>query len=101
MKLYFTDSGFIWKGLARPDIPFLCDGEMNLVNAPNAYLRYIATVKGRTRSENTWRTYGNHLYEYFSFLEANTLRWDAVSQTEIAAWRDTMLERQCARSTVN
>lgn len=87
--------------MVRPKIPFLCDNEMNLVFAPNEYLRYIATVKGRTRSEKTWETYANHLYEYFSFLEANTLDWNAVSQVEVAAWRDGMLERKCARSTVN
>ena len=101
MKLCFTDSSFIWKELARPNIPFLCDQKMNLVAAPNAYLRYVATVKGRTRSEKTWETYGNHLYEYFSFLEENSYQWDEVSQTEGATWRDTMLERQCSRSTVN
>lgn len=74
---------------------------MELVNAPNEYLRYVATVKGRTRSECTWATYGNHLYEYFSWLEANGLHWDVINQTHMAAWRDSMLERGCKRSTVN
>lgn len=101
MKLLITDSEFVWKGVARPGIPFLCDREMELVAAPNQYLRYVATVKGRTRSEKTWETYGNHLYEFFAFLEDNELAWDAVNQTQMAAWRDSMLERKCARSTVN
>jgi site-specific recombinase XerD len=101
MKLFFTNSTFVWKGLARPGIPFLCDEEMELIAAPNQYLREVAAVKGRTRSERTWETYGHHLYEFFGFLEANDLQWDAVNQTHIAAWRDSMLERKCARSTVN
>ncbi len=101
MKLFFTDSNFVAESVARPGIPFLCDKEMELVSAPNQYLRFVAIVKGRTRSEKTWSTYGNHLYEFFGFLEANGLPWDAVSQAQIAAWRDSMLERKCAHSTVN
>ncbi|WP_215892169.1 tyrosine-type recombinase/integrase [Acidithiobacillus ferriphilus] len=71
------------------------------MSPPNHYLRYIATVRGRTRSAKTWQTYGSNLLEYFAFLEANGLDWNAVSQGQIAAWRDAMLERGCARSTVN
>lgn len=101
MRMYLTDGDFVWKGLARPNIPFLCNAEMELVAAPNEYLRFVATVKGRTRSKKTWVTYGNHLYEFFAFLEANELRWDTVNQSQIAAWRDAMLERKCSRTTVN
>lgn len=101
MKLFYTGPDFVWKGLSRTCIPFLCNREMELVQAPNRYLLYVATVKGRTRSPKTWATYGNHLYEYFSFLEENDLEWDTTNQTQIAAWRDSMLQRHCARSTVN
>lgn len=101
MKLFFTDSTFVVAGMSRPGVPFLCDEEMELVSPPNKYLLFIATVKGRTRSPRTWETYGNHLYEFFSFLEANDLPWDGVNQSQIAAWRDAMLERKCARSTAN
>lgn len=101
MRMFLTDQEFVWNGIPRPNIPFLCNVEMELLAAPNEYLRFVATVKGRTRSERTWVTYGQHLYEFFAFLEANDLPWDAVNQTQIAAWRDTMLERKCARSTVN
>lgn len=101
MKLFFTGPEFVLNGASRPEIPFLLDDEMELVSAPNQYLRYIAMVKGRTRSKNTWQTYGNHLYEFFAFLEYNDLKWDTVNQTQIAAWRDAMLERNCTRSTTN
>lgn len=101
MKLFQTDSDLIIAGIPRPGIPFFCDTEMELVAAPNQYLRYIATVKGRTRSVRTWQTYGNHLLDYFAFLEDNDLKWDGVEQTQIAAWRDAMLERNCSRNTAN
>ncbi len=54
MRLFLTDKDFVWKGVARPNVPFLCDSEMELVSAPNEYLRFVAAVKGRTRSEKTW-----------------------------------------------
>ena len=101
MKLFLTDSEFRLDGVARPNIPFLCNAQMELVSAPNQYLRYVATVRGRTRSEATWRTYGAHLLEFFAFLEDNALTWNEITQGQIAAWRDAMLERHCERSTVN
>lgn len=101
MKLFFTDASYVVAGLPRPNVPFLCDADMELVSAPNDYLRFVATVKGRTRSEKTWRTYGSDLLEYFAFLEVNGLVWDAVNQSQLAAWRDSMQERGCKRGTVN
>lgn len=101
MRLFVTDNEFVLYGLPRPGIPFLCDREMELVVAPNNYLRYVATVRGRTGSSQTWLTYGQHLYEFFAFLEDNNLPWDVVNQSQIATWRDSMLARGCARSTVN
>jgi hypothetical protein len=101
MELFFTDSSFVVEGVPRPDVPFLCNGEMELVTPANRWLRHVAIIKGRTRSPQTWRTYGTNLYEFFAFLEANDLPWDGVNQSQIAAWRDSMLERGCKRSTVN
>lgn len=101
MKLFFTDAEFCIEGLSRPDIPFLCDRCMELVEEPNRYLQYVATVRGRTQSPATWRTYGDHLLEFFAFLEDNELSWTEVTIQVLAAWRDGMLERRCSRNTVN
>ncbi|MBW4049175.1 MAG: tyrosine-type recombinase/integrase [Proteobacteria bacterium] len=101
MKLFFTDPEFHAGGVPRPGIPFLCDRRMELVAAPNRYLLYVATMRGRSRAPATWRTYGSHLLEFFGFLEDNSLAWDAVSVHVLSAWRDAMLERQCSRNTVN
>ncbi|WP_175720146.1 tyrosine-type recombinase/integrase [Burkholderia anthina] len=101
MKLFFTDATYKVAGQARPKVPFLCDKNMELVETPNQYLRYIATVKGRTRSPNTWRAYSFAIFEFFAFLEANSLAWEKVNSVQLAAWRDAMIERGCATSTVN
>jgi site-specific recombinase XerD len=101
MKLFFTDASFVEQGVSRPGIPFLCNSSMELVAAPNDFLHFIAVTKGRTRSRNTWRTYGHHLYEYFAFLEENKLDWTSITERHIAAWRDGMLQRGCTPNTVN
>lgn len=101
MDLFFTDASFEVERVPYPGIPFLCNKEMELVAEPNRWLWHVAVVKGCTRSPQTWRTYGENIYEFFGFLEANDLQWDSVSQSQIAAWRDAMLERGCKRSTVN
>lgn len=101
MELFFTDDSFVVEGVPRPAVPFLCNEEMELVTPANRWLRHVAIIKGRTRSPETWRTYGANLHEFFAFLEANGLPWDQVNESQIAAWRDSMLERGCKRSTVN
>ncbi len=101
MHLFYTDESFRPQGISRPGIPFLCDEQMRLVAAPNGYLRYIATISGRTQSRRTWETYGNHLYEFFSFLESNQLPWTQATLNDLANWRDSMRGRNCSRSTVN
>ena len=53
------------------------------------------------RSPATWRTYAVHLYEYFSFLEENDLMWNQVDQEQITVWRNSMLDRDLTRSTIN
>ena len=72
-----------------------------MVEPPNRYLYYIACVRGRTASPATWQTYGEHLYEYFAFLEENDLAWDQIGAPEMAAWRDGMLGRRLKRGTCN
>lgn len=101
MELSFTGPEFKLNNVSFSDIPFLTDQDMKLVNVPNKYLYEIALVHGRTRSPRTWKTYGNHLYEFFSFLEENNLEWQNVDQAQIAIWRNAMLDRGLRRSTVN
>lgn len=76
MRLLLTDETFTIEGLPYPDIPFLLDEEMRLAEQANSFLIHLAVHRGATESKKTWLTYGWHLYDYFSFLEANYLRWD-------------------------
>jgi site-specific recombinase XerD len=101
MKLFTTDSSYVVAGIGRPGIPFLCDQDMELVEAPNRYLDHVAVVRGRTKSAQTWKTYGEHLYDFFSFLEDNGLSWSEADERTLAAWRDGMAERGNQVRTIN
>lgn len=86
----------------------LLDGSMRLVEPACAWLMHIALVRGRTRSPQTWRAYGEALYDWWQTLEANGWAWDRVSYHEVAAYRDRMLTgpsdhtgRPYARATIN
>ncbi len=101
MRLFFTDHTFYADGVSRVGIPFLADSKAVLVESANRYLYFVACIKGRTSSPATWRTYGEHLYEFFSFLEENNLDWNQVGEAQIAAWRNGMVTRGLKRTTCN
>ncbi|WP_238173892.1 hypothetical protein [Pseudomonas aeruginosa] len=69
MRVFYTDESFELNGVPLPGIPFLANAGAELIESANRYLFHIAVVRGRTRSPATWRTYADHLYEFFSFLE--------------------------------
>ncbi len=107
-ELTFTTSAFCPLGRSVPGVPMLLDGDMRLIEPACAWLMHIALVRGRTRSAQTWRTYGEALYDWWQTLEANSWVWDRVSYHEIAAYRDRMLTgcsdhtgRPYARATIN
>jgi len=89
-------------------VPMLLDSSMRLIEAACAWLMHVALVRGRTRSRETWRTYGEALYDWWQTIEANGWVWDEVGTGEIAAYRDQMLQKPSghtgwpyARSTIN
>jgi len=105
--LLFTTSAFRPDGTSVENVPILLDGCMRLIEPPCAWLLHVALVRGRTRSPQTWRTYGEALYDWWQTLEANDWSWDSVGPRELAAYRDQMLRpqkhsgRPLARSTIN
>jgi len=107
-ELVFTTDAFRPLGRPVPGVPMLLDGGMRLVEPACAWLMHVALVRGRTRSPQTWRTYGEALYDWWQTLEANGWVWDRLGHREVAAYRDRMLTgpsdhtgRPYARATIN
>ena len=88
--------------------PILVSERMAIIEPAFSWLMELATVPGRSHAAETVRTYGEHLHDWFDSLEQSGLDWSAVSEGEVAAWRNRMLsqpsphtKRPYARSTVN
>jgi integrase/recombinase XerD len=97
MNLLVTDNSFLIEGFPYPDIPFLLDKEMCLVEPANRFLIYTAIHRGMSPSKRTWKTYAAHLFDYFSFLEANSRKWNEDikkgSPTIVAIYRNWSMNR--------
>lgn len=78
MRLFYTTNEFVYKSRPCPGIPFLCDEDMEIVKSASDYLFWVALENTRTRSPSTWKSYAETIHDYFSWLEANSLLWDAV-----------------------
>jgi integrase len=107
-ELLFTTQAFQPQGSPLPNVPMLLDANMRLIEPACAWLLHISLVRGRTRSRETWRTYGEVLYDWWQTLEANGWAWDKVRSSELTAYRDRMLEgksdhtgRPYSRATIN
>jgi site-specific recombinase XerD len=107
-ELIFTSKHFMPLNTAQPGVPMLLDDRMRLIEPACAWLMYVALIRGRTRSRQTWRAYGEALVDWWQTLEANSWVWDEVGTDEIAAYRDHMLQHPSghtgspyARSTIN
>jgi len=107
-ELLFTTAAFQPQGRPASNVPMLLDAEMRLIEPACAWLLHVALVRGRTRSKETWRTYGEALYDWWQTLEANGWGWDKVRSNELAAYRNHMLEgtsdhtgRPYSRATIN
>ena len=107
-ELLFTNDAFRPLDRAVPGVPMLLDSNMRLVEPACFWLMHVALIRGRTRSPQTWRAYGEALYDWWQTLEANGWAWDRVSYNEAAAYRDRMLTgpsdhtgRSYARATIN
>ena len=84
-ELLFTTDAFRPEGRPMPGVPMLLDSSMRLIEPACAWLMHIALVRGRTRSPQTWRSYGEALYDWWQTLEANGWTWDRLGYHEAAA----------------
>ena len=75
-------------------VPMLLDANMRLIEPACAWLLHIALVRGRTRSVQTWRTYGEALYDWWQTVEANGWAWDRISFQEVRSLPRRHADRQ-------
>lgn len=106
MRLVFSTSDFKLYGVSYENFPIILDSEMNIVEEVLLFLIKYCIKRGRIKSIKSWEAYGQSMYDYFSFLEANALNWrindSDANYSILAAYRDWSLsEIKLNPNTVN
>ncbi|KZY40308.1 MULTISPECIES: tyrosine-type recombinase/integrase [unclassified Oleiphilus] len=105
MRLIQATEDFKLNGQPYAEFPLIVDNEMQLVWEVHQFLVYYCITRGRVSSVKSWLRYGQDLYDYFSYLEANDLDWRASLATYehsvIGAYRDWSIDLGLSPNTVN
>lgn len=106
MRYLTSTDEFAYGGTSRPGFPLLVGNDMAPLQPAQDFLIWKLLGRGRRLSPLTWESYGRRLWDYFSFLAANGMRWNDVGQSPgespVAAYRDWSLgELALDRATVN
>ena len=95
MRLVYSTSDFKIHGLSYEKFPILLDSEMNIIEEVLLFVVQHCIKRGRIQSIKSWESYGQSMYDYFSFLEANSFDWrvdNKISHYSIlVAYRDWSL----------
>lgn len=78
MNLFLSDGSFAVGGQAYTGFPILVDAEGCVVEVTLRFFVDTLLRSGGARDEKTWKAYGQHLYDFFGYLEAKSLAWDSV-----------------------
>jgi integrase/recombinase XerD len=78
VNLYLSDHRFQVGGQRYADFPILVDSAGKIVEVALRFFVDRLLRSGSARDPKTWKAYGQHLYDYFGFLEAKNLRWDVM-----------------------
>lgn len=95
MRLLSSTKELIISGHSYPGFPILLWDSMESCTEANEFFRYYL-LRGAIGSRKSWDATARALYDFFSFLQAHSLRWDDVDRGEqktlLAAYRDYSLE---------
>src|SRR5712691_10393399 len=91
MWLTYTNAAFTHHRVPMPGVPVLLNDDLAIVEGPQRWLFYIALDRGRTRSRETWRSYGEALYDWLQTCQVNGWAWDEIEEGHLRAYRNQML----------
>ncbi|MFC5521772.1 tyrosine-type recombinase/integrase [Polaromonas jejuensis] len=78
MRLFLSDENLVVQGRAFKGFPLLVHKDGTAVEPAQSFLWDVLTANGRAQSPLTWAKYGRDIYDYFAFLDANGLDWQAT-----------------------
>lgn len=106
MYFYLSNSSFEINGASYSKFPLIYDNSLDLVKPAFYFLMYHCITRGRVQSTHSWARYGQDMYDYFSWLEANNIEWadttEYSGQSIVALYRDWSLEHcKLSETTIN
>lgn len=109
LSLIRTRPDFEIAGYGTRRVPVFIDRPtMEIFWPATAWMIYLATVPGSTRSPNTWSTYANGLLEWLRTCEVNGWDWRSPDFELVAHYRNAMTllpssyaERILSNATIN
>ena len=106
MRLIKSNDEFSLHGVSYKGFPLVVDKDMEIVRPVYKFLLYQCLVRGRVNSKNSWWAYGQAMYDYFGFLEAQGRRWNDLfydgEHSIVAAYRDWSIKiLELSNNTVN
>jgi integrase/recombinase XerD len=104
MQLIYSTKDFVICGQPYSDFPIILHDTMDSCVPANRFLRHYL-LRGAIGSKRSWPSTARALYDFFGFLQAHELQWDAVGSPHdhalVAAYRDYCLDTVgLARNTV-
>jgi len=106
MQLILSTEDFTIHGVSYPGFPLVVDKKMELQEEVFDFLVNQCITRGRVQSLESWKAYGQSMYDYFGFLEANKWDWKNISvkrdSTILATYRDWSISKMSlSPTTVN
>lgn len=106
MDLILASDDFKVRNIGYPEFPILVDSKGEIVSQALDFLIYHCLKRGSVQSKGSWRTYGQDLYDFLSFCEANSIDWRNIEyrqdETLLALYRDVSMKQfGVGASTIN
>lgn len=106
MDLVLASDDFKVRNISYPEFPILVNEEGEIVSQALDFLIYHCLKRGRVESQQSWRTYGQDMYDFLSFCEANKIDWRNIEyrqdETLLALYRDVSMKQfGVGASTIN
>jgi integrase len=106
VKLVFSTSSYKVDGQSLTGFPLLLDDNLYPLEPAQDFLFYLLLESGGPESQLTWCTYSRQIYDFFAFLNANQLQWNAppspAGRSVVALYRNwSVNEQKLSNTTVN
>src|ERR1700756_5216330 len=80
MNLVFSDENFAIGGQTYEGFPLLHNSRGKIVKLALRFFVDELIGNARAKDLKTWAAYGQHLYDYYGYLEAKGLSWDYIPE---------------------